>query len=62
LLPNSNGNGVKIMGDLSELIYYATHTEDDEEIVPQMKFDVSFLLYLVPEEHEWILGLMKEDN
>jgi hypothetical protein len=50
----------KRMYEISEMLYYATHTEDDEEIVREMKFDVSFMLYLVPEEHEWILGLMKE--
>jgi hypothetical protein len=50
------------MYEITEMLYYATHTQDDEEIVPKMKFDVSFLLYLVPEEHEWILGLMKEEN
>jgi hypothetical protein len=49
------------MYEISEMLYYATHTADDEEIVTERKFDVSFLLYLVPEEHEWILGLMKNE-
>jgi hypothetical protein len=34
---------------ISEAIYYATHTKDDEEIVPEVqpidvKFDVKFLI------------------
>jgi hypothetical protein len=44
--------------DISEMLYYATHAEEDDEIKQEMQFDVNFLLYLVPEEHEWILSLM----
>jgi hypothetical protein len=46
------------MGDLSELIFYANHPEEREDF----KYDVSFLLSLVPEEWEWILGLMKTEE
>jgi hypothetical protein len=47
--------------DISEMVYMAMHPEEQEEKVveekQEIKFDVSFLLYLVPEEHEWILSL-----
>lgn len=39
--------------DISEMMFYAIHPEEEEAI----QFDVSFLLYLIPEEHEWILSL-----
>jgi hypothetical protein len=58
--------GVKTMdlsecADITEMIYMVMHPEEQEEKVveekQEIKFDASFLLYLVPEEHEWILSL-----
>jgi hypothetical protein len=39
--------------EITEMIYLAKQMKKQEEI----KYDVSFLLYLIPEEHEWILSL-----
>jgi hypothetical protein len=46
---------------ISEAYFYAMHPEEQhvQGSQEEMKFDVSFLLYLVPEEHEWIQSLMK---
>jgi hypothetical protein len=52
---------------ISEAIYYATHTKDDEEIVPEVKpinikFDVKFLIDQALDNRdfemlEWLVNL-----
>jgi hypothetical protein len=50
--------------NLSESWFYAMHPEEleeekevEQEKTLEIQFDASFLLYLVPEEHKWILSL-----